>query len=107
MLKKTKDMIHFSGRNNSKLGMISTGIGIIDMMGFIVVCVVSGMSHGNGGMLIGIAGLFLFGLSVAGFFISYKSLKEKDIFYRFPIIGTTLNGIMMVVLMILYVLGLC
>jgi hypothetical protein len=102
-----KKMIHFSGRTDSKLGMISTGIGVLDLIGFITAGAVSGMYHGKAGMIIGIAGLFLFALAVLGFVMSCKALREKDVFFRFPIAGITLNGFMMVVFMILYILGLC
>jgi hypothetical protein len=105
MLKRKKDIIHFSGRVHTKKGIISAAIGIAVAVGFIIISIISSASNGNGGMILGFMGLLLLGMSIFGFVLSYKSFKQKDIFYRFPIIGITLNGLMTVVLLIIYILG--
>lgn len=99
-------MIHFSGRRHTPLGIASAIIGIAIIIGFIVLSVLSAMNRGQGGIILGIMGLVLFALSILGFVISYKAMKEKDIFYLYPIIGTITNGVMIVFLFILYVVGL-
>lgn len=103
--KRNKDMIHFSGRRHTKMGIISAVIGIAVVIGFIAISVVSGVLTGNGGLVLGIIGILLFCLAIFGFVLSYKAFKQKDIFYRFPLIGAIFNGIMTVFLLILYVLG--
>lgn len=105
LLKKNKDMIHFSGRRHTRLGIISAIIGVAVVLGFLVISILSGMRKGNGGLVLGIIGIGLFGLAVFGFVLSYKAFKEKDIFYRFPLIGTILNGLMTILLLIIYILG--
>lgn len=105
MSKKEKDIIRFSGRNHSKLGIVSTIIGAVDVIGLIAISIFSSTSHGKGGTIVGIVGLLLFVIAAAGFAISYKSLKEKDIYYRFPVIGSTINGLMLMLLLIIYLLG--
>lgn len=67
--------------------------------------IVSGVYGGNGGLLIGIIGILIFALGVFGFILSYKALKQRDIFYRFPLIGIISNGFILVILMLLYILG--
>ncbi|TAH73841.1 MAG: hypothetical protein EWM47_02225 [Anaerolineaceae bacterium] len=81
-------------------------IGIIVLLGFIALSIVSGIYDGDAGLLIGIIGIFLFVLALFGFILSYKELKQRDIYYRFPMIGISTNGIMLVILMIIYILGL-
>lgn len=103
--KHNKEMIHFSGRRHTKTGIFSTVIGIINVIGFIILSIVSGAARGNGGFLLGVIGLLLFVLSIVGFCMSYRSFKKKDIFYRFPIIGGVVNGFMVILLLILYVIG--
>jgi hypothetical protein len=61
--------------------------------------------HGEGGLILGFIGFFLFALSVFGFVLSYKAMKERDIYYRFPIIGAVLNGLMMIAFFVLYIIG--
>lgn len=102
---RRKEMIHFSGRRHTKLGVISAIIGITVTLGFIILSIVSGVMGGQGGELFGILGLLLFALAVFGFVLSYKALKQRDIFYRFPLIGVILNGFMTVLFVIIYILG--
>lgn len=103
--KRSKDMIHFSGRRNTKMGIISMIIGIVVLIGFLTISMISGLAGGKGGMLLGIIGILLFALAVLGFILSYKSFKKKDIFYRFPMIGAVINGIMTIVLLVIYIMG--
>ncbi len=103
--KKNKEMIHFSGRRHTKMGIISMVIGIVAVAGFLTLSIISGLKGGQGSFILGVIGLFLFGLSVFGFILSYKAYKKKDIFYRFPIIGAVLNGFMTIIFMIVYILG--
>ncbi len=105
-VKRNKEMIHFSGRRHTKMGIGSAVIGLIVMAGFLSVSICSGMAGGKGGFVLGLIGILLFCLSVFGFVLSYLSFKKKDIFFRFPVIGMILNGIMMVILLIIYMLGL-
>ena len=102
---KKRDMIHFSGRTHTKLGILSAVIGIAVTTGFLAVSIVSGVLHGEGGELFGMLGLLLLALAVFGFILSYKALKQRDIFYRFPLIGAALNGFMTILLIIIYILG--
>jgi hypothetical protein len=103
--KHDKEMIHFSGRRHTKTGFFSTVIGVINILGFAAISIISGMAKGNGGLLLGLVGLLIFALSILGFVLSYKAFMKKDIFYRFPIIGGILNGFMTIILLIIYIVG--
>jgi hypothetical protein len=81
-------------------------IGLIVILGFIALSIASGINGGEGGLGIGIAGILLFFLGLFGFILSYKELKQRDIYYRFPMMGIISNGLMLVLLMIIYILGL-
>lgn len=105
LFRRNKEMIHFSGRRHSKMGICSALIGIVTVLGFLTISMVSGFRSGKGGFALGIIGIFLFALSLFGFVLSYKTFKKKDIFYRFPVIGVILNGIMSIVFLIIYLIG--
>lgn len=84
---------------------MSAVIGILVVFGFIAVSIVSSIYGGEGGLIIGIIGILLFVLALVGFILSYKALKQRDIFHRFPMIGTISNGIMIIILITMYILG--
>lgn len=102
---KKKERLQFSGRRHTHIGIWSAVIGILDLIGFIVVSIVSSFYGGEGGLILGVVGLLLFALALIGFILSCKAIRQRDVYYRFPIMGITLNGIMMIILMILYILG--
>ncbi len=104
-IKRNKEMIHFSGRRHTKLGICSMVIGILSVLGILAASILSGINNGQGGIGLGVAGIGLFALSVFGFVLSYKAFQKKDIFYRFPIIGAVLNGFMTILLLVIYILG--
>ncbi len=106
LFKRKKEMIHFSGRRHTKTGICSAVIGIVVIVGFLTLSIISSLSHGQGGLSLGVLGILLLALSVFGFVLSYKAFKKKDIFYRFPIIGAALNGLMTILLLIMYIYGL-
>jgi len=105
MLKRRKEILKFSGRVHPKLGILSVIIGAVAFIGLFSLSIISSTSKGNGGLIIGTIGLFLFGMSVGGFVAAYKACKQKDIYYQFPIIGLLLNGFLIIFFLILYILG--
>ncbi len=104
-LRRNKEMIHFSGRRHTKMGIISAIIGCLVVIGFLSISFISGFANGNGGFILGVIGLFLFFLAIFGLVLSYRSFKKKDIFYRFPVVGAVLNGIMTILFLTIYILG--
>ncbi|MDD3172265.1 MAG: DUF6142 family protein [Herbinix sp.] len=105
LFRRNKEMIHFSGRRHTKMGISSVIIGVFVILVFLTISVISGLAKGKGGFLLGVIGLLLFFLSVFGFVLAYKSFKKKDIFYRFPVIGIILNGLMTLLFIVIYLLG--
>ncbi|NLJ97606.1 MAG: hypothetical protein GX321_10700 [Clostridiales bacterium] len=97
--------MQFSGRRHTHIGILSAVIGILVVIGFIALCLVSGFYGGEAGIIIGIVGILLFLIALIGFVLSCKAVRQFDIYYRFPVIGITLNGVMMIILMIIYILG--
>lgn len=103
---KKKETIQFSGRRHTRVGILTAIIGLIVVLGFIGLSIVSGVYGGEAGLIIGIAGIALFVLALFGFILSYRELKQRDIYYRFPMMGIIANGIMLVILVIIYIMGL-
>lgn len=105
LFKRNIEMIHFSARRHTKTGIFSTVVGVVVVLGFLTISVISGLARGKGGFALGVLGILLLTLSIFGFVLSYRSFKKKDIFYRFPVIGAVLNGLMTIFLLVIYILG--
>ncbi len=105
MVKRKKEVFKFSGRNHSIRGLISVIIGGITLLALIILSVISSLSGGNGGLILGIIGMVLFVMSIAGFILGIKSCREKEIFYTAPVVGMVLNGFLFIVFFTLYMVG--
>ncbi len=106
IFKHKRDIFKFSGRSHSVRGIISVAAGTVTLITLLVLSVISSLSKGNGGIVLGIIGMFLFFISVAGFILGIKACREKEIYYTAPITGMVLNGILSIVFFILYMVGL-
>jgi hypothetical protein len=104
-IKRDKDMIRFSGRKHPSIGIWSAVIGILTVLGFVAISSVSGAMNGKGGVILGFLGVLLLALAVFGFYLSCKAFKQRDVFYRFPVIGSVLNGVMIIVFIVVYIYG--
>lgn len=106
MFKKKKASIKFVGRKQSIYGLISTIIGGIGVLVLTGLFYTTTKSEGTTSTWIGLVGLVLLVVTLAGLITGVSSFKQKDIFYTLPITGIVLNGVLFVVLVILYFLGL-
>ena len=104
-MKRRKESIKFSGRSHSIKGMISFAIGLIIILTLLVLVFISSLSSGNGGIQYGFIGLVLAFIAIYGFALGIKACKEKEIFYTAPISGLVINGLLIVVFIILYLVG--
>lgn len=105
LFRRKKDAYKFSDKKHSIKGLISFSMGIISCIGLLVLCYLSSLSAGNGGLLLGVIGMIMCIFSIVGFITGVKSCKEKDIYYKAPIMGFVLNGFIAVIYLILYMLG--
>ena len=103
-LRKRKTVYTFSDKTHPKEGIISVITGTVLLISFLVLFLIT--SKKQGGLLIGVLGLCIFFGSVAGIWLSVKAMKKEDVLYRFPIIGIVVNGIVLLISVSLYFIGL-
>lgn len=106
MFRKRKASIKFVGRKQSIYGLISTIIAGVCMIALGMLFVFATKSEGTLNIWMGLIGLLILVLSLIGLLLGTAGFKQKDIFYRFPIIGVIFNGILFVGMVVLYFLGL-
>lgn len=103
-LKKRKTAYTFTDKTHPKEGILSVIVGSVLLISFLVLFLVT--SRKQGGLFIGVLGLGIFFGSIAGIWLSVKAMKKEDILYRFPIIGIVINGIVLLISVSLYFIGL-
>ncbi len=104
--KEEKTKLKFQGRKRSKRGMASMILATAALLCLITAAVLSGMAKGAGGVMLGYIGIAAFVVAVVGLVLGLRSLKEPDILYFQPIFGIVLNGLLALVLISLYLIGL-
>ena len=72
---------------------------------FMIAVVISYIYKGEGGNLLGAIGLVGLLLSIVGFGIGIKSFSEKEKSHRFSTIASIANGIIAVIWLALYLVG--
>ena len=105
-MRKRKSKMKFIGRKHSFYGIISSVLGGVNLSLFVLLIVVTTNSSGTTGIWLGLAGLLLLAISLAGALLGAAGFKQKDVFYRFPVIGVTVNGVLFLCYVILYFFGL-
>jgi purine-nucleoside phosphorylase len=106
MFKIRKETYKFTGRSHSIKGIVSAVTGGVGVVSILVLFILSGVYRGNGSILFGAGGMLLFALTVTGFILGVKACTEKEIYYTAPITGMVTNGILSIMLFILYIMGL-
>ncbi len=98
--------MHFHGRKRSKGGVAGFALAVAAVVIFLALCVISAVAKGAAGMYVGGLGLLTMVICGAAFWLSFKGLKEKDVYTRLPFAGLLISGILFVVLFCLYIVGL-
>ena len=84
-------------------GRISSTIGLCNLALMSLTITMTVMEDGKSGMYIGIIVILIFILSLMGFIIGIRSFTEENKFYRFSYIGTILNAIIWISIILIYI----
>ncbi len=104
--RRNRQKIQFSSRMHPKSGILSVVLGAFSLLALLFLFLESGANRGNPGTWVGVAGFWILILSVVGFVIATKSYRMEDIHMITPRLGSILNGVVMVSMIVLYVVGL-
>lgn len=97
--------IQFSDRSHPTRGIVSVGLGILALIILLVLCILSARAKGNASIGIGFAGIWALATSVVGFVLAIRCSREEDIYMITPAVGSVLNGVLTLMLMILFFIG--
>lgn len=100
---KRRDAYRFTDKVHPKEGIISVIISAVLLLGFCALFIIT--SKQQGGLLVGVLGILIFFCSIIGLWFAIKAMRKEDIKYQFPIIGMILNGIVLIICVSLYFIG--
>jgi len=103
--RRGKQKIQFSNRTHPRSGIISLVMGAVAFVILLVLFFVSSANKGESGGWIGVAGIWTMALAIVGFVLAVKSYRMEDIYRITPTLGSVFNGIVVVAMMLLYVVG--
>ncbi len=87
---KRKNYI-FTNRKHSLRAVMSTVLGLISNVSLGIVLYMTYLSGGNAPLSYGLTGLLAALYSTVGLILGMLTLREKDTFKMFPLLGTLLN----------------
>ncbi|MCR4605388.1 MAG: DUF6142 family protein [Eubacterium sp.] len=103
--RKSKQKIQFSSRSHPAEGVTSLIVGAISLVFLLFLCIFSWSERGQAGLWVGFVGILVLFLSIFGFVLAIKGYRKEDIYMITPITGAVSNGVILVVMMLLYVFG--
>ncbi|KSV59493.1 DUF6142 family protein [Acetivibrio ethanolgignens] len=95
----------FSDKLHPVEGITSFCMGIGATVLTVTGIAMSEQAMGQGSLIVGVLGTLAMVFSVIGFGLAVCAFRKKEIHYRFPIMGSILNGILTLFLLSLYVMG--
>ncbi|MBP5773278.1 MAG: hypothetical protein J6W35_04340 [Eubacterium sp.] len=84
-------------------GRISSTIGLCNLALMSLTITMAVMENGKSGMYIGIIVILIFISALMGFVIGIRSFSEENKFYRFSYIGTVINAIIWISIILIYI----
>lgn len=80
-------------------------VGILSVILFVVMCIISAVNAGHAGQIAGVIPLCALIINITAFLLSYENLKREDVKKGPVSIAAFLNGGMVIVYLILYLIG--
>ncbi len=97
--------IQFTDKKHPMMGIASMVMSFVSLIIMFALFIGSGNAQGQGGMVYGYLGMLNLILSVVGFVLALKCLKKDDVYLTTPTIGSVLNGMIIIIFLMLYLVG--
>ncbi len=97
--------IRFTEKKHPVRAIISVVIGIVSLCMMLTLFILSGTLFGNGGAIFGYLGIVDLFLALIGLILSMECVRMEDIYFTFVKVGIVINGLVLLNMAGLYVLG--
>ena len=100
-----KMMYSFEEKKHSVNGIIATIMGTVSLVFLLAMIYASYYMRGDAGLYAGAFGVCGIIFVLAGFILGIISFSEKNIKYKYPKIGSVMSGVVFVIWLGLYLIG--
>ena len=101
----SKRKYKFTNKKHSVGGVLATLMALVAIALIVVAVVISFKARGSGGAEVGTLSLMAMVFSVFGLVMGLLSFREIDRYYTFSYIGSIMNGIITILLVMLLLVG--
>lgn len=101
----SRKRIQFTDKTHPVQGIISVILGFCSLVLLFALCILSGRAKGMSGIEAGILGVVDLVVSLVGFIMAIRCYRKEDIYLITPSLGATINGLLVILCMVLYIVG--
>lgn len=102
---RKKRKVMFSSKNHPFDAILSSISGVICLIVTLCLFIGSSKAKGHAPVWYGFVGMVVMIDALVSLFFSLRSMKKQDIYLLFPRIGTTVNGFLVLMFLVLICLG--
>ncbi|MCH5265552.1 MAG: hypothetical protein J1F02_06610 [Lachnospiraceae bacterium] len=97
--------IQFTDKTHPVMGIVSVVMGGASLLLLAILCILSSMAKGASGLSAGYLGILALLVAIVGFVLAARCYQKEDIYLVTPAVGSVLNGMLVVISLLLYVIG--
>lgn len=95
----------FTAKKHTKQGMLSSALGFLALILLVAGLVTAYGKAGGAGPVTGLMGFLSMVFSIIGFTLGARGFQEEDAYYLFSKIGIGLNGVLFILWVLIFVVG--
>lgn len=95
----------FTKKRHTRGGVESSILALVSCLLFLGAAICALALNGQGGMYLGALGILALGLSVYGFILGLKSFSEQNREFLYSKVGSVANGVLTVIWIALFLVG--
>ncbi len=95
----------FTDKKHTGLGLLSTVLGFLSLLFLVFGVLRAYQLSGKTGSITGLLGMLSMLASVLGFSLAIRGFQEEDVYYLFSRVGAILNGVMFILWVMIFVIG--
>lgn len=103
--KRRRNALRIANRKQPVPVVMTFLAGVVSLCTFIILCIISAINKGAGDEWLGIIPIVCLIINLISFVVSYNKLKAEDIKKGLVSVAACINGIMVILYLILYLVG--